>query len=437
MSSAIASILQPLLNGNDEFYSLENAPSLWQQRVKGAIDSSSSTKEQYLVSPRSLDTLSETVKQAHQRQWQLLPCGNGSKLNWGGLVKDVQLVVSTQNLDRIIEHAVGDLTVTVEAGVKLADLQQVLAKTNQFLPLDPTYPEEATMGGIVATADAGSWRQRYGGVRDMLLGVSFVRADGEIAKAGGRVVKNVAGYDLMKLLTGSYGTLAIISSLTFRVYPIPETSRTVIITGDSNSIASIANTLRNSSLTPTAADLISRSLVKNLGLGDGIGLIVRFQSIAESVRQQAEQLQAIAQQFGLSTISYESADETNLWQRVLEEIGLTTPSSASSSSLLCKIGVMPNAAVEMLDRGLGLINISTGLGKLRLDSEDALDRVGELRSLAEKNRGFLTILEAPIALKQQFEPWGYAGNALDLMHKIKQNFDPNRLLSRDRFVDDI
>jgi glycolate oxidase FAD binding subunit len=122
-------------------------------------------------------------------------------------------------MQQLIEHAVGDLTVTVEAGMQFAHLQAQLAKLGQFLALDPDFPQSATMGGIVATASTGSLRQRYGSVRDQLLGINFVRADGQVASAGGRVVKNVAGYDLMKLFTGAYGTLGAISSVTFRVHP--------------------------------------------------------------------------------------------------------------------------------------------------------------------------------------------------------------------------
>ena len=160
-----------------------------------------------IVYPHTPAELAEVIACAHRNKWRVLPYGNGSKISWGGLVSGVELVVSTKRLNSIIQHAVGDLTVTLEAGTKFTDLQATLASSGQFLALDPDNPESATVGGIVATAAAGSLRQRYGGVRDHLLGITFVRADGQIAKAGGRVVKNVAGYDLMKLFTGSYGTL--------------------------------------------------------------------------------------------------------------------------------------------------------------------------------------------------------------------------------------
>jgi glycolate oxidase FAD binding subunit len=434
MTSVIASVLKPLIESDDELIALEDVSCSWQEKIRSALVPNSDLPE-YLVFPRSLETLSKIIQAVDREEWQIIICGNGSKLNWGNLTKNIQLVVSTQNLNRIIEHAVGDLTVTVEAGVTLAQLQETLAKTNQFLPLDPSYPEEATIGGIVATADAGSWRQRYGGVRDLLIGLSFVRADGEIVKAGGRVVKNVAGYDLMKLLTGSYGSLGILATLTFRVYPLPEASKTLVINGDSKNLNAIANTIRNSGLTPTAADVISRSLVRELELGDNLGLIVRFQSISESVNQQVEQLQAIAQQIGLQTKIFEGDNEQNLLQRISESMGLYV-ARLDSKTILSKIGVIPNAAVDFCDRfsGLGLINISSGLGKIRIDFQNDYTHLKEMRSLAEQNKGFLTVLEAPSSVKQKLEPWGYTGNSLEMMRKIKQNFDPKNLLNSDRFL---
>ncbi len=281
MTIAIAQ-LKSIIDSNTELVELNQADVCWQTKINQIVNNIS--KPIYLIFPSTVDMLAAIVKQASQAGWRILICGNGSKLTWGNITKDIQLVISTQKCDRLIEHAVGDLTVTVEAGMKLVDLQTKLRSHNQFLPIDPSYPDTATLGGIVATADTGSWRERYGGVRDLLLGLSFVRADGAIAKAGGRVVKNVAGYDLMKLFTGAYGTLGIISQLTFRTFPTIATSQTLLLTGKADKIAQATQTIRNSGLTPTAMDLLSSSLIKQLGLDENVGLIVRWQTIPESIR---------------------------------------------------------------------------------------------------------------------------------------------------------
>jgi glycolate oxidase FAD binding subunit len=434
MTYEIAPQLETLVNSDSEVIAWENVESRWKEKLEQAI---AKTSPHYLISPYTQESLATIVKYACENRLSILPCGSGSKLSWGGLVKDAQLVVSTQKCDRIIEHAVGDLTVTVEAGVKLCDLQKILVQSNQFLPLDPAYPDSATIGGIVATADSGSWRQRYGGIRDMVLGLSFVRSDGQIAKAGGRVVKNVAGYDLMKLFAGSYGTLGIISQVTFRLYPLPEASKTIVLMGEANAIAKATQTILMSSLTPTAAEILTCASVNYLEIGRGMGLMIRFQSIAESVKEQLAQVESIARQLGLKTSLYCDRDEINLWQRLQQSIQIP----CSYESVTCKIGVIPNTAVKVLEqcdrltleRGLGTINISSGLGKLHFLNLD-IDSIQKMRSLFQENRGFLTLLEAPISLKQQLDPWGYTGNALNIMRQLKEKFDPNNMFSPGCFI---
>ncbi|TAF07972.1 MAG: FAD-binding oxidoreductase, partial [Nostocales cyanobacterium] len=253
--NAIASTIASIINTENAVLPWEKLELSQQQRIQAAMDTKSHPS--CIVYPHTQEQLAAVMANANRNKWRVLPCGSGSKLNWGGLGKNIDIIISTERINQLIEHAVGDLTVTVEAGMKFGEIQEILAKSRQTLALDPSFPHSATIGGIVATADTGSLRQRYGGVRDQLLGITFIRADGQIAKAGGRVVKNVAGYDLMKLFTGAYGTLGIISQITFRVYPLPETSATVILTGKAEAISQAATILQGSELTPTQADLIS------------------------------------------------------------------------------------------------------------------------------------------------------------------------------------
>ncbi|MBN3898795.1 MAG: FAD-binding oxidoreductase [Nostoc sp. NOS(2021)] len=411
----------------------ENAVCLWenielgqQKRIQRAIASGNSPS--CIVYPRTQQQLAAVIATAHSHNWRVLPCGSSSKLSWGGLAKGVDVVISTERINQLIEHAVGDFTVTVEAGMKFSDLQALLAKSRQFLAIDPTAPESATIGGIVATGDTGSLRQRYGSVRDQLLGITFMRADGQIAKAGGRVVKNVAGYDLMKLFTGSYGTLGVISQVTFRLYPLPEASGTVVLTGSAEAVSQAADILRGSALTPVQADLLSTKLVSSLGLGQGLGLIARFQSISESVKEQSNRVLEVGQKLGLDGAIFADGDEVSLWQRLQERIHTT----ATESVITCKIGVLPTAAVEILTQvELGLIHISSGLGLLQLEDKN---QVLKIRDRTQAHKGFLTILEAPMAVKEEIDVWGYTGNALPLMRGIKEQFDSKNILSPGRFV---
>ena len=393
-----------------------------------------------IIYPETQAQLSDVVACCAQNNWVILTCGSGSKLHWGGLVKvdptthyQEIIVVSCDRLNGLIEHAVGDLTVTVEPGIKYAELQATLAKTGQFLAIDPAYPETATLGGIIATADTGSLRQRYRGVRDMLLGISLVRSDGKIAKAGGRVVKNVAGYDLMKLFTGSYGTLGIISQVTLRVYPIQEASGTVVLVGERDHIAKATQTLLSSALTPVAVELLSTNLVKELDLGKAVGLIVRFQTVIGSVEEQLQKLLEVGNSLGLNCTRY-CDYEVELWNKLKQKIW----DSHRKTEIICKIGVMPNQAVETLNQvaletGLGLIHAGSGLGELHFNSVNP-ETILELRQWCESIGGFLTVLAAPLEIKQKLDVWGYNQNGLDMMRRIKQKFDPQNILNPHSFV---
>lgn len=405
-----------------------------------------------IVYPSSAAELGTVVAAVDRLNWHILPCGAGSKLDWGGLVggqpapgnrqpgRNIAplLVVSTAHLNRLVEHAVGDLTITVEAGMRFADVQATLAKAGQFLAIDPSDPEHATIGGIVATADTGSLRQRYNSVRDMLLGLSFVRVDGQLAKAGGRVVKNVAGYDLMKLFTGSYGTLGIITQVTFRVYPLPEASQTIVLSGDPAAIAEAAQTLLRSALTPSSADIVSQSVATDLAIATKTALAVRFQSILPSVQAQIARMGEVAQALGLTQASFTDTDDTALWQQLPARMGIRPQTDA----IACKIGISPTQATALLTLinevsiapWAAQIHAASGLGRLVLDGATPPEVLLRIRTICQANNGFLTVLQAPIALKQAIDVWGYAGNALTLMHRLKHQFDPNGRFSPYRFV---
>ena len=291
----------------------------WQQSIMSAI---ASEPPACVALPKTGAELGKVMAIASNQGWRVLPMGQGSKLGWGGLAEGIDWVVSMARMNRVVEHAVGDFTVTVEPGLKVAELQRILAEQRQFLALDPAFDDQATVGGVVATADTGSLRQRYGGLRDMLIGVQFARYDGELARAGGRVVKNVAGYDLMKLMTGSYGSLGILSELTFRLYPMQPCSRSLILSGDSRAIEAATAEVRLSGLTPVGLDVVSGSLMEELGLeARGRGLVARFQGIEDGVQEQAAQMRKIAVTHGMGCEELEGAKDEDFWRRCVRRLG--------------------------------------------------------------------------------------------------------------------
>lgn len=380
-----------------------------------------------IVVPTNIPELVEQIEIAHRDTAPILIAGNSTKIDWGGLVTGATKILSIAKLDRLIAHAVGDLTVTVEAGMTLSQLQTTLATANQFLPLDPAYPATATIGGIISTADTGAYRHRYGGARDLLLGISFIRADGKIAKAGGRVVKNVAGYDMMKLFTSAYGTLGILTEVTLRVYPLPPATGTVVLTGELTALAEVAKILLASTLTPIAVDVVSTAFSRDLEIGDTPSLVVKFGTVIDSVAQQSAQLIELAKELGINgqILSGERADQ--LWQELQTGIWGTQP-------IACKLGVRPNTAVDTIatfDRltnhtHRALIHISSGIGACTLTDATPID---PLRRHCEANGGFLSVLQAPRSIKPTIDVWGYRGNAVPLMRQLKHQFDPLNILN--------
>lgn len=400
----------------------------WNELDEGLVETlgpalKAGTAPAAIAYPPTQAELAAIMACAHRQGWRVLVCGHGSKLDWGGYTA-VDLVISTERLNRLIEHAVGDLTVTVEAGMGFYGLQQKLAQANQFLAIDPAYPEIATIGGIVATGDTGALRQRYGSVRDMLIGVAFVRHDGAAVKAGGRVVKNVAGYDLMKLMTGSYGSLGAITQLTFRTYPLQEASQTVVFTGDPATIEQLFKAVRRSPLTPIAFDIMTPALAQT----EQVALAVRFQSLAVGVEEQVQRVLEMGSTLSLTGKQLSGPDDERFWRRAARDLW--------DSSLVAKVGINPAMAVSWLVQ-LGSRSVlarvhSRGVGLVQLSPAVTAAEIEDLR--ASLQPGYVTLLKAPPRLRQEFDLWGYSGDALPVMQAIKAQFDPQRRLSPGRFV---
>lgn len=410
-------------------------PQTWQTAIQSACRGD--VQNLPIAVPYSVDELAAMMAMAHANRWQVLVMGQGTKIDWGALARQVDLVISTSGLTKLRDHAAADMTVTAEAGMPFAQLQSVLGMQQQWLPIDPVFAQQATLGGILSTRDTGALRHRYGGVRDLCLGLTFVRSDGKVAKAGGRVVKNVAGYDLMKLFTGSFGTLGIVTEVTFRTYPLPEASATVLLRGPMAAIAAFAQQLLQSSLTPVAADLAIDSAQADAILG------IRFQTIPESIAAQIQHIKAWAQSTPLSVEELSSSSEVQWWQQgqALAE------STAESEAVFCQVGILPASSVSVVSeirqsalthamQLQGHLHIASGIGKLRLSGpvSEYKTVLTELRLQCERAGGYLTVLTAPHSLKQTFDLWGYSGNALAAMRTLKKRFDPEGCLNTGRFV---
>src|SRR3981081_2377455 len=222
-------------------------------RTAGASDAVAGVRPSIVGDPGSEQELAKVLKLANAVRLAVIPRGGGTKLQWGNRPERADVILSTSRLNRVIEHAWADLTVSVEAGCTIGKLQETLAKHGQRLALDALWPERATVGGVLSTNDSGALRLRFGALRDLIIGVTIALPDGTLASSGGKVVKNVAGYDLTKLATGAFGTLGIITRAVFRLHPLPRNTRSFSMgTKGVEEARRIIDAIQNSKLAHTA-----------------------------------------------------------------------------------------------------------------------------------------------------------------------------------------
>ncbi len=364
--------------------------------------------------PTSLAEVVELLRAAHRDGRTVLAAGGRSKLGWAPAPEAADLLIDTTGLDRVVEHTAGDLVVVAEAGVRLTALQQQLGTAGQWLALDPAEPG-ATLGGILSANASGPRRLRYGTVRDLLIGVTVVLADGTVANAGGKVVKNVAGYDLGKLYTGAHGTLGLVTSTTWRLHPVPSAQRVVVVELDDPLAAGpLALALARSTLTPTAVELQATT-------GGPGALTVLFEAIPASVAAQADAAVALLG----------AGHQTDhLPARFGERPG-------TSNDLVLRLAYAPAALAQVLaalpDGVAVTASACTGVAYAALPAAQAAALPG-LRAALAPHDGTAVVLSAPPELREGLDHWGPLGDATELMRQVKDRFDPERRLAPGRFV---
>ncbi len=355
--------------------------------------------------------------------------GGGTKLGWGAPAGSIDVLLSTRGLGAVEAHRHGDLTATVQAGAVLADVNAALAVHRQWLPLDPPHAERATIGGIVAANDSGPRRQRHGAPRDLIIGMTLARADGVTAKSGGIVVKNVAGYDLARLLTGSFGCLGVILTATFKLAPAAEASRTVRVTlSEAGRIDRVAGALLAGGSTPTAVELA----------WPPAAVLVRFESAAAGAAALAEQAAALARDAGGAADVLAEADEAEAWRRHEARV-------FEGEGTIVKLVVLPSdlsATLAWLDEASRARSIEcalagrAGLGVLYLRLAGPVPAqaslVRALRERLDPGRGSAVIRQAEGELRSLVDVWGPLGDGFPLMRQVKRRFDPGRILNPGR-----
>jgi glycolate oxidase FAD binding subunit len=387
-----------------------------------------------VVEPGTIEETGEVMKLASREGLAVSPRGGGTKMGLGNPPREVDLVLSTARMDEVIEHVPGDQIVRVQAGLRLEDLQERLAESNQMLGLDP--PEEgATIGGVVAANSSGPRRLRYGTVRDLIIGIRVVLADGTVAKAGGKVVKNVAGYDLSKLFTGSLGTLGVIAEANFRLHPIRETARTVFLEVDEHEkIANVTQELTHSSFSQFVLDALEMRWE-----GDRGTLAALFEGIEPAVEAQSSTAAEVLRSHGETRVLGEDDGEA-FWASFARrpwktgDVGLKigAPPADLTAVLASVLGAAGRAGVEARLSG----HAGTGVTFAALSgSEDGLvEVVEEVREIRARRGGSVVVHEAPLTVKERLEVWGSGGDYLGLTRRVKEKFDPGYTMNPGRFL---
>jgi glycolate oxidase FAD binding subunit len=386
----------------------------------------------FVVEPGSVEETSELMKLAGREGLVVSPRGGGTKMHLGDPPASLDLIVSTARMNEIIEHVPGDQVVRVQAGARLRDLQEQLSGSDQMLAIDP--PErDGTVGGIVAANASGPRRYRYGTIRDLIIGITVVLHDGTVAKAGSKVVKNVAGYDLSKLFTGSLGTLGIIATANFRLHPIPDASRTVAVEVENpEAAAGAAQAVMHSQVEPTAVELHYGE--------DARLLTVLLESIPAGVEAKVEAASFLLNPFGeVRTLSEEETGH----------LGPLTPPVVGDDEAVVKLSAPPADLADVLGSVLGAAE-RRGLAHPRItghaasgvtfvgfsggDEDVGAHFVEELREIWVRRGGSVTLQRAPLALKNRVGTWDNGGDYLGLIRRVKGKFDPRGGMNPGRFV---
>ena len=398
------------------------------------------------VRPPSVEALSEVVALANEEGLATIPLGGMTQRSLGNPPRRYDLALDTRSLDRLVQYEPADLTVTVEAGMPLARLGEILAAEGQFLPLETPRPSTATIGGMLAAASFGPLSLSYGLPRDWLIGVKVVNADGRVTKGGGRVVKNVTGYDMNKLYSASLGTLGVIVEASFKVAPRPAASTTL-----KAGFASLEDAMTGAwGLLegyggPDALTLLNASAGERLGLANpGYLLLARFLGRERVVRGRASRAEASLKASGAEDVDeLDTLQAGSTWQRVVdmpwvdEGLQLAIRCSALPSEVGRLLGRLERVGSSGVGHGL-TADVGTGLVRSlswgEAQPDDLKDRLELVTREMRRSKAAWVVERCPPELKHGLDVWGPPPPGLEIMRRLKLALDPHGILNPGRFV---
>ena len=389
------------------------------------VENTSLLNGRAVASPANVEELRSVLRFCSEQDLVIVPTGGGTKLTWGNPVRS-DVTLDLRRMDQVREHAWQDMTCSVDAGCAWAKLQVELSRHGQMVALDPLHPESATVGGIVATNDSGVLRLKYGGLRDLIIGMTVVLADGTVAKTGGKVVKNVAGYDLHKLMTGSFGTLGVITSVNFRLHPVESHRRTwTAHAKDPVELRDALASLLDSQLAPSSVQ------VRMAHEGCAMDVCISVPNECDAANEAS-----LRKIFGSLSVSSGRDEAWQARQALFGNQGALILKLSCHPTEICKLlaEIQENATSEGID--VSAVAQATGLATVSLEgaAEKTMKLFDRLRNRVSEAGGAAVVLETPAALHGRLDRWGKEPNAIGLMRAVKARFDPKRILSPGRFV---
>ena len=375
--------------------------------------------------PADTDQVAEVMRAASAHGLTVVPRGRGTKMSWGLPPQRADVLLDVSALDKVLDHAAGDLIVAAQVGARLHDVQAVVGGQGQRLALDETVPG-SSIGGMIATNTSGPRRMATGTARDLLIGITMVRADGVVAKAGGRVVKNVAGYDLGKLLIGSFGTLGVITDATFRLHPLTDAHRWLsVAVGDPDEAQRVTQALIHSQAVPAAVEV---------DWADGHGTVsVLLEGREEAVAGRARTVSELLGPEAAESVDPPAGGATYPWDTAAQPDQRST--GLKLTFALSGLSAVLAAATET---GVSLRgSAGTGVAYASIEPGSTVEAVDaaatRLRRACTQHGGSVVVVDAPADVKAGVDVWG-AIPALDLMRRVKEQFDLDHRLAPGRFV---
>jgi glycolate oxidase FAD binding subunit len=421
---------------------------------------------QVVVQPIEREGIQQVLRWASAEKAAVLPRGGGTQLALGNVPSRVDLVLDLSRCNRILDHQPADLTTTVEAGITLEALQRELARQGQFVPVEAPLPDRATIGGILAANASGPLRFTYGLAREWLIGIHVVSASGVETKAGGKVVKNVTGYDLNKLYAGSLGTLGVIVEATFKLSPLPPDSGMLVAAFPSMAEAADAvRALLGQVFAPQGLQIIDTLVAKRLNAdtlqqlnvtGGRAIAIAFFSGRSRAVQRKLDQAARLLRDSGAAEVERltEPSNVPISDRSVLRRVTDLGWSKDTTPYLGLKINVSPSAVGQVIERSRGIsalglppaVIADAGFGGVRfmwwpegLDIEtlklsNVVEVIDQTRGLGREAGGSVVVEHCPLTVKQQIDVWGDEPQGIEIMRRIKQQFDPLGILNPGRFV---